>query len=360
MIVMREIKQLIESEVKAGKTPSVQYYLFTKDQLLKEFRCGVADVANQTAISDEHTYNAYSVTKTFTALAILQLAEQKKLYIGDSVSSYLPQFPYGSAVTIRQLLNHTAGIPNPIPLSWIHLKEEHGGFDAAAFFQNVIDKNKKLRTKPGERFSYSNLGYIFLGQIIEQLSDKRYEDFITESIIDKLRADSIELGFETKHDGHHAKGYHKPMSVSNLVLGLFINKKKYMSKAEGNWKPFKPFYVNGAPYGGLIGKPLAFVKYIQSLLQNDSALLSNQYKKLLFEESKTRNAIKTGMALSWFTGELNGHRFVTHAGGGGGFYCEIRLYTEQNLGSVVFFNRTGMTDERFLNKVDGVYLPRMK
>lgn len=355
---MQEVKQLIESEVKAGKTPSVQYYLFTKDAILEEYRYGSADVAKKIPITADHSYNAYSVTKTFTALAILQLAERKILNLCDCVVDHLPDFPYGHAVTIRHLLNHTAGIPNPIPLSWIHLSSEHRSFNAAAFFKSITEKNKKPKAKPGERFAYSNLGYIFLGQIIEKVTGKRYEEYINEFIIDKLPKDGSDLGFETTVIGKQARGYHKRFSFTNLILGLFIDKRKYMDKAVGNWKPFKSFYVNGAPYGGLIGKPSAFVKYIQALLKCDCQLISSQYNKLLFREYKLNNGRKTGMCISWFKGELNGRTYFAHAGGGGGYYCEIRIYPEHNIGSVVFFNRTGMTDERFLDKTDALYFSR--
>ncbi|QNA46608.1 serine hydrolase domain-containing protein [Lacibacter sediminis] len=357
---MQEIQQLIEREVKAGKTPSVQYYLFTKDEILEEFRYGLADVEKKTTVTADHSYNAYSVTKTFTALAILQLAERKILNLCDCVVDHLPNFPYGHTVTIRHLLNHTAGVPNPIPLSWIHLSNEHCSFNAAAFFKTIIDKYKKPKAKPGERFAYSNLGYIFLGQIIEKLTGKRYEDYINEFIIDKLSIDSSELGFETTVLSRQARGCHKRFSFTNLILGLFIDKRKYMDKAVGNWKPFKPFYVNGAPYGGLIGKPSAFVKYIQALLKSNCQLLSSQYTKLLFQEYKLNNGKKTGMCISWFKGELNGRTYFAHAGGGGGYYCEIRIYPEHNIGSVVFFNRTGMTDERFLDKVDASYFAEIE
>lgn len=352
---MPEIQQLLEREVIAGKTPSVQYYLFTKDDILEEFRYGSADVEKKIPITADHSYNAYSVTKTFTALAILQLAERKILDLCDCVVDYLPDFPYGHAVTIRHLLNHTAGIPNPIPLSWIHLANEHRSFNAAAFFKSITGKNKKPKSKPGERFAYSNLGYIFLGQIIEKVTGKSYEDYVNEFIIDKLPIDSSELGFETTVLSKPAKGYHKRFSFTNLILGLFLNKRKYMGKAVGNWKPFKPFYVNGAAYGGLIGKPSAFVKYVQALLKCDCQLISSPYNKLLFQEYKLNNGHKTGMCISWFKGELNGRTYFAHAGGGGGYYCEIRIYPEHNIGSVVFFNRTGMTDERFLDKVDALH-----
>lgn len=62
------------------------------------------------------------------------------------------------------------------------------------------------------------------------------------------------------------------------------------------------------------------------------------------------------MGLSWFLGELHGNPYYCHAGGGGGYYCEIRIYPDKRQGSAVFFNRSGMTDERFLDKLDTAFL----
>ena len=76
---------------------------------------------------------------------------------------------------------------------------------------------------------------------------------------------------------------------------------------------------------------------------------------MLFTENYNTGNKATGMCLSWFSGELNGNRYFSHAGGGGGYYCEIRLYPDPGIGSVLFFNRTGMRDERFLDKVDKHY-----
>ena len=75
----------------------------------------------------------------------------------------------------------------------------------------------------------------------------------------------------------------------------------------------------------------------------------------MFTENHTTNNKQTEMCMSWFSGKLNGIKYFTHAGGGGGYYCEIRIYPDRGIGSVCFFNRTGMSDERFLDKVDKFY-----
>ena len=129
-----------------------------------------------------------------------------------------------------------------------------------------------------------------------------------------------------------------------------------MGKTEGKWKPFNNFYLNGVSNGDLIGKPTAFVAYIQELLKDGSSLISDEYKQTLFQENKTNKGKNTGMCLSWFTGELSGEKYFAHVGGGGGYYCEIRIYPDIKRGSVIFFNRTGMSDERYLDKLDKFYM----
>ncbi len=349
---MNEIDNILIKQVEGNKTPSVQYVIFNKDSVIHRFHYGFADMKNKQKTSENTTYNAFSATKTFTALSILQLAEQKKLDIEQPVIKYLPDFPYSPGLTIRQLMAHSAGIPNPIPLSWIHLADEQQSFDRNNFFKDIFIKNNKTKSKPNEKFAYSNLGYILLGQLIEEISGLSYEDYIRENILKPLNIQPSELDFTITNNNQHAKGYNKKFSFSNLILGFFIDKSKYMDTTEGKWIPFKDNYVNGASYGGLIGISNAFMKYIQELLKPDCELISDDYKKLLFTENYTSNSKATGMCLSWFSGQLNGNQYFAHAGGGGGFYCEIRIYPDIGIGSVIMFNRTGMSDERYLDKLD--------
>jgi D-alanyl-D-alanine carboxypeptidase len=346
----------LQKQKEENKTPSVNYIFFNRNSIVHQFISGYADVNNKITATAETTYNVYSVTKTFTALAVLQLAEQTKLDINHPVKNYLPEFPYSPDITIRQLLTHSAGIPNPVPLNWIHLAGEHVSFDRNQFFKKIFEKNKVVKSVPNAKFSYSNLGYILLGQLIEKVSGMKYEQCITENIISKIRLLPQDLGFTVFNIAKHAKGYHKQMSFSNIILGFFIDKNKYMGKPEGKWKPFNTFYVNGTSYGGLTGSSQALVKYLQELLRPDCKLLNAGFKNLLFTENYTADNKPTGMCPSWFKGVVNGKTYFTHAGGGGGYYCEIRIYPDEGLGSVVMFNRTGMRDERFLNKADVYFL----
>ena len=353
---MDRIEELLIREIKKNTTPSIQYALFNKDSIIKRYAFGLADINDKKQVDKYITYNAYSVTKTFTALAVLQLAQQRKLSLDHLIKKYLHDVPYNSEITIKQVLSHTSGIPNPIPLSWIHLSSENKSFDRDQFFKDILAKYNRIKSSPNEKYAYSNLAYVILGQIIEKVSGKNYEEYIQNNIINSLRIPESELGFEIHDYSKHAKGYHKRFSFSNFILGFFIDKSKYMDKAGFQWKPFKSFYVNGASYGGLIGTPDSFIRYIQELLRPDCQLITNDYKKILFTENFTTNNKPTGMCLSWFKGQLNGTNYFAHAGGGGGYYCEIRIYPDLGIGSLIFFNRTGMSDQRFLDRIDKIYL----
>lgn len=349
---MKEIQNDLLKQVEGNHSPSIQYAYFDKDHVLHRYTYGLADVGNNIQAKPDTTYHGFSTTKTFTALAILQLAEQGMLNINEPATRYFQDFMYPASITIKHLMNHAAGIPNPVPLSWIHLIDEHKSFDRDKFFNPILEKNRAVKSKPNEKFAYSNLGYILLGQLIENVSGTSYEKYIEQNILIPLGLGPGQLGFLIHDHEHNAKGYHKKNSFSNMILGLFLDKAKYMGEPEGPWKPFKDYYLNGAPYGGLIGTTDAYVTYVQELLKPDSKLISAPYKQLLFTENHTNKGKASGMCLSWYTGTLNGHRYCTHAGGGGGYYCEIRIYPEKGVGSVVMFNRTGMTDERWLDKVD--------
>lgn len=114
-------------------------------------------------------------------------------------------------------------------------------------------------------------------------------------------------------------------------------------------------YVNGTPHGGLIGTGMGFVAYIQELLKPENRLLSTEFKNLMFTVNRTSDDKETNMCMSWFKGELKGHTYFAHAGGGF-YYCEIRIYPELGTGSVIMFNRSGMKDERILDKVDKYFI----
>src|SRR5690606_4467450 len=141
---LSSIDAFLRNYIDRGHAPSVQYAFFDDSNVHHQFRYGYCNVGRELAIGADASYHIFSITKTVTALAVLQLVEQGRLKVNDAVSDYLNDFPYPSAITVDQLLSHTSGIPNPIPLRWTHLVEEHATFDADHFFDSIFAANPKL------------------------------------------------------------------------------------------------------------------------------------------------------------------------------------------------------------------------
>ena len=345
---------LLERELSSGRTPGVQYRFFSADSVLYRWDGGWADVAGRVPVSGVTTYNAFSVTKTVTALAVLQLVEADMVDLDRPAADYLPDFPYPPEITVRELLTHSAGIPNPIPLRWTHLAAEHPAFDRDAFFAERFAENPAVDAAPGEQFAYSNLGYQLLGQLIERVSGQRYEEYVTDRVLAPLGTSPAELGFSVESPAH-ATGYHRRWSFSYLALGFLMDTDRYIGPSEEGWMPFRPYYLNGPSYGGLVATADGLGRYAQALL--GPSFLSEESKRSLFTEHLLADDTPSGVGMAWFKGEIDGHTYFAHAGGGGGYYTEVRLYPELGRGSVIVFNRSGMSDRRMLDRVDRPLLP---
>lgn len=332
-----------------SKAPGMQYLLIGPNGILKEINTGLADVETKQAVTPTTAFNGYSITKTFTAIAVLQLAEQGKIALSDTVGELLPEYRFSQPFTVEQLLSHRAGLANPLPLPWIHLAEEDQHYDAAAFSHKIIAANTRLKYRPGTKMRYTNVGYLILGELIERVSGQPYREYIRQHIFEKIRPGGGYLDFVLPETDEYATGYHRRRSFSNLLLGLLLDKKKYTRPATPDWLAFNPLYVNGAAYGGVVANARGLAAYLQAVLKNK-----------LFENPETTRLLlarqEPGMGLGWFTGILNGQVYHTHAGGGGGYYCEIRVYPALQLASVLMTNRSGFSDERLLDKMDEVLL----
>ena len=327
-----------------SRAPGLQYLQTGPEGLLTEINAGVSDVVTRRPVTAATVFNGFSITKTFTVIAVLQLVEQGKIALTDTVGDYLPEYRFSENFTVEQLLSHRAGLANPLPLSWIHLATEDAAFDAAAFTHRIIAANTRLKSRPGAKTRYSNVGYLVLGALIERVSGLPYKDYVRANIFQKLTGGGY-LDFARPATADYATGYHRRWSFSNLLLGLLLDKKKYTAPANADWLAFRPSYVDGAPYGGIVANAAGLTVYLRAILNNE-----------LFEDPATTALMfarqAPGMGLGWYTGILNGQTYFTHAGGGGGFYCEIRVYPALRRASVLMTNRSGFTDERLLDRVE--------
>ncbi len=191
---------------------------------------GFADRKKQVPYSDQSLYTIGSITKPFTATAILLLIEQKKLSVDDPISLYFPNVPADKKyITLHQLLTHSSGFPGAIGDDYETITTDE--FQARAW-------NGPLLFEPGTSYAYSNVGYSLLGMIIEKISGQQYSDFIKEHIFTPA--------------GMITAGYHMPgVDYNHLVHGYRTDGSDWGTSHDKNWDAQEPYWHLKAN-GGLL------------------------------------------------------------------------------------------------------------
>jgi len=248
-----------------------------------------------------------SVTKQFTAMAIMQLQERGLLDVNNPITKYIPDYPNGEKITIRHLLTHTSGIPNltdfPDFLETMMLPSP---------VEKTIErfKNKPLEFEPGEKFSYSNSGYVLLGYLIEKISGKSYEDFLSENIFQPLNM--VNSGYD-----------HSSTILKNRASGYSLGTDGIINAA----------YIDmSLPLGGG-----SLYSTVEDLYLWDRALYTEELvSKTIMDKIFT--PFLEEYAYGWNVSELYKHKRISHSGGINGFSSNISRYPDDDLCIVVLSN----------------------
>lgn len=341
----------------AAQVPGLQYVVVDADGVRFAYAGGWADIGQRRVMTADTTMMAFSMTKPLTAVAVMQLVEAGCLGLADHLDDHLPDVAYaGHGITIRHLLTHTAGIPNPIPLRWIHLATEHAGFDEDAALRKVLADAPGLAAEPGTRYAYSNIGTWLLGKIIERASRQPYVDYMHAHVLDRLGASTRSLGYVIADPARHAGGYLARYSFTNLLKG-FLTDSRFWGAYEGDWLRINDHLLDGPAFGGLVGTATAFASFLQDQLRPQSVLLGAAARQLLDQPQTTDRGDCIPMTLGWHLARTDdGVRYHYKEGGGGGFHSEMRRYPGHGVGTVVMVNATDFDSTRFLNRVDRAFL----
>jgi CubicO group peptidase (beta-lactamase class C family) len=346
-----KLASMIRTEYVSREAPGIQYVIVSRDSVLFSFADGLADIAADHPLTPQTTMMIYSMTKTFTAAAVLQLVDQGRLSLDEPVTKYVSDIPYGNQVTIRHLLAQMSGIPNPIPLRWVHLVEEHPWFDERAALREILRDHHELDFTPGARFGYSNISYWLLGQLIANVSGKAYETYMRENIFRRLGIPNAEIDFVIPSTANHARGYLPTWSFLNLIKG-FILDDKYIGDYQDGWLQIRDHYLNGPAFGGMVASARAVATFLRDQLQDTSVLFSRQTKSLFFRQQVNQDGEAIEMTPGWHIGSCDIGAYYFKEGGGGGFHCEMRVYPSRRFASVVIANNTSFETRSFLNTLD--------
>jgi len=282
---------------------------------------GIADAVSKRMLEANTPLQIGSITKQFTAVAILQLQEAGKLSVQDKIIKFFPEVANGNKITIHNLLTHTSGLYNYTRDSVFWLHEVDQSFSHEKMISRFA--TKPLDFEPGTKYSYSNSGYLLLGYIIEKVSGQSYEQYIRKNIFQPLGMNSS--GFDFGKAPNRAYGYydngtafikailvdstgaHAAGAIYSTTEDIYkwvqaIHQKKLLK--EESWKAgFTPFKGNYA-YGFIVdstksnkriwhnGGIHGFVSHMEYFPQTNSAviLLSNYMQSDLMKLSDALNA----------------------------------------------------------------------
>lgn len=168
---------------------------------------GLANMEWNISNEPDTRFRLGSITKQFTAMLILQLAEQGKIKLDGKLSDYLPDYrkDTGGRITIHQLLNHTSGIPSYTSLPGFIADQSRDPYAVDAFIKKYASRD--LEFEPGSKYSYNNSGYFLLGAIIEKITGKTYEQALKESILDPLGMKNISQTSKRLKTTHFPLGF---------------------------------------------------------------------------------------------------------------------------------------------------------
>lgn len=190
-----EFDKLLSEQFKADE-PGATVLVSRNGQVIYTKAFGMSNLELNTPMQVDNVFWVASITKQFTAVAILQLMEQGKLNLQDEITKFIPDYPtQGNKITIEHLLTHTSGIHN---FSGMKDPEKKLALDCTP--EEVIDffKNLPMRFSPGTKWEYSNSGYFLLGYIIEKITGKPYSEYLEENFFKPLGMNNSLYGSDTK------------------------------------------------------------------------------------------------------------------------------------------------------------------
>jgi CubicO group peptidase (beta-lactamase class C family) len=309
------LSEFISQTMKAKGIPGIAVGLWYKNQTWAA-GYGVTSLEHPLPVTDKTLFQIGSITKTFTALAIMQLVEQGKVDLDAPVRTYLPDFQaqdeaVAAAVTVRHLLTHTAGWEGDL------FHETGQGKDALAKYAALLADQEQVLPMD-TAVSYNNASFSIAGYLIEQVTGKPYETIIQEQILDPL--DMEETFFDARDVITHrfAVGHNGTPDDMNVARPWYLTRSAY-------------------PAGALCCHVQDLLKYGRYNLSNDPQLISTDSLAQL-HKPQAQIFGKVAIALSWFVDDETGTRQLHHGGGTNGQISLLLLIPEHNLALVTLTN----------------------
>ncbi len=316
----------------APRAPGVVVAIVDASGVREEVATGFADLARDVRATPATPWLWFSMTKVVTVTAAMRMIERGELDLDEPVSKHVPAVArlepssWAARITVRHLMTHASGIKNPIPLTWVRPAAEPA-IDVEALAETRLRANQRLRFEPGKKSKYSNLGALVLGAAMQHASKTPFAALVTREVLEPVGMSRT--WFELPRDA--AVGYHPRWNPMRLLVPRWV-----VGDSIGRWVSTRPFLVDGAPYGGLVGPIEDAARFVRMHLRNGEL----DGVRVLAEKSALAMRER---GLGWFR-HFKARRgdppSVEHGGNGPGFFDVMRIYPTLGIGVIVMGNAT--------------------
>jgi len=327
---IQAFEEFVAEQMAVDKVPGLSVG-FMKDDYVWAKGFGYADLENMVPAKAESSYRLASVTKTITAIAILQLAETGKINLYAEVQTYVPYFPRKKwPVTVRQLLGHLGGISHyKNDAREGHIKEPMNTKHALAIFQDF-----DLVAEPGSRYNYSSYGFNLLGAVIEGASGESYGDYIKKHIFEPLDMKNSRMDNPLDLIPNRVRGY--------WIINNTLKNSEYVdvsSRFAG---------------GGTRSTALDLIKYCQGIISGK--LLKEETLRAMFSSMIQKNGIFTGYGMGWFVRPWRAHFQVNHSGSQPETRTQILIFPTERFAVAIASNLEGVNLMTYVNRLTELVL----
>ena len=298
-----------------GRSPGCVVGVTRDGELAFDRAYGLADVAHDVKLTTSTRFYVASLSKQFTAMSIVLLAQDGTLSLDDSVQRWVPELPsFGKPITIRHLLTHTSGLRDYMTLLAVSGWPSDGQLSERQFL-DLMHRQKTLNFSPGDEFLYSNTGYALLGVVVKRASGQSLRDFAATRIFQPLGMTDTEF-----RDDHTE-------SIPDRAIG-------YEATESG--------VVETNPRIDVVGDAGVF-STIEDLAKweanfSDARVGGNAAIATMTEPGRLNNGQKVPYGFALVLGEMRGMKTIAHSGAFGGFRTEFLRFPEVDIGVVTLCN----------------------
>ena len=308
----KRINADVQTILQRTSAPSATILITEHGNVIYRDAYGLRDHEHHVPTTVGSYYEIGSITKQFTAAAILQLQEAGKLHLDDKLSAYLPSAPHAGEVTLRQLLSHTSGMPE-----YLDAVDAAKAIEKPASFDKLVSyiAGKPLDFPPGSHWSYSNTGYILAGRVIEVVSHESYRHYVQTHLLDPAgMTHTLTVAEENK--------------LPNMAIGY--------DRENGQIKPARTIAASVGWAAGFLVSTVDDLEKWNTALRSGKIVTPADYA-LMATSVRTAQG-DAGYGLGLFVDSIDEQPRVGHTGGSLGFTTANEYFPRQDMQIIAFTN----------------------